>query len=164
MAAVIGSCGLAAEALVSDEGWENIAYPDPARGAALATACAGVTEGIELGKRYSDPDCKTRTAVALIKTGFAIAECLPPVLPGLVRASFTRMAYNVGPPKFCRSSVADEARAGRLATACQRINQKPDGSPQWIYAKKAGVWFPLPGLKVRRASERAQCEAGLTEG
>lgn len=162
LAAVIGACGLAARALVSDEGWENIAYPDPAAGAALATACAGVTEGVKLGQRYSDEQCKSMTAVALIKTGLGIAECLPETLPSETRAAFTRMAYNVGVAKFCGSSVAIEARAGNLATACVRMNQRPNGQPQWVYAKIAGQSVAMPGLVKRRASERAQCEAGLS--
>jgi lysozyme len=161
MAAVLAGATAATPLVITSEGWENIAYPDPALGAALPTACAGVTENIVLGRRYSDEECKGRTAQALIKTGFAIYPCLPAQLPAATRGAFTSMAYNIGAVKFCGSSVAQAARAGDLKTACVRINQRPDGSPQWIYATVAGVAVPLPGLITRRRNERALCESSL---
>lgn len=160
LTAIMAGASAAASLTVSSEGWENVAYPDPAN-PALATACAGVTEAIKMGRTYSDKDCMGRTAEAMLKASFGIYGCLPADLPIPVRGAFVDMAYNVGVAKFCGSSVAAAARAGDLRTACIRINEKPDGSPQWIYARIAGAWVAMPGLVKRRAAERALCHSGL---
>lgn len=158
IAAVLLAGSLAAETLVNEEGWVLVGYPDPGYGAKIATACAGVTRGVELNKKYSEPECRTKTAVAMIEIGFQIAACLPEELPAQTRAAFTRFAYNIGSPRFCTSETAKAARVGNLKVACVRINQRPDGKLQWVTSN--GIVFA--GLVKRRASERAQCEAGLT--
>jgi lysozyme len=162
LALATGGAAATAQMTVSSEGWENIGYPDVVYGMALATSCAGSTRNVIVGKYYDDDECMGRTASDLIQTGLAISKCLPwQAIPVPTYGSFMDMAYNVGPPKFCASSIADAARRGDLRTACARINTKPDGRPQWIYAVKAGVPIPLPGLITRRAAERKLCESGL---
>lgn len=164
LAAIAAGASVAAPLTVSSEGWENIGYPDPAHGMALATNCAGSIKNVVVGKYYSDDECLGRTASDLIGAGLAISKCVPVLsLPTKSLGAFIDMAYNVGAEKFCASSIAVSVRAGDLRTACARINQKPDGSPQWVFAIVAGLPVALPGLVKRRAAERALCEAGLAE-
>lgn len=157
IAAVLAAAAAGAGPLVEDEGWRLASYADPAWGAALATNCAGVTRGIEMNQRLTEPECRSRTAQEFIRISFEIAACLPEVLPTEARAAFGRMAYNVGSGAFCKSETARLARAGDLKTACVRMNERPDGKPQWVSANGK----IMPGLVKRRASERAQCERGL---
>jgi lysozyme len=160
--AVLAGAAAAAALYVNAEGWRTTPYKDPI---GIWTDCAGVTDGVVPGKARSDAECVSRTAGALAKHGAEIAPCLPTALPVKTRGAFTSMASNVGAPKFCASSIAASARAGDLKTACIRINQKPDGSPQWVFVnlgtKAQPIWLKLDGLVRRRAAERALCEEGL---
>ena len=67
IAAVLGAASIAAVNLPQYEGWVLTGYGDPMQGSKLATACAGVTKGIELGKKYTEEDCQSRTAQALVE-------------------------------------------------------------------------------------------------
>jgi lysozyme len=151
LAAVFAAAAVAVPPLVHDEGWVTRTYPDPV---AIPTACAGVTgAGVKAGATYSDAECQQMTGEAVLRIGLAVARCLPDRLPTQTRAAFTRAAYNLGPGAFCASRMAREARAGNLPAACAALSL-------YVYAGKR----KLPGLVARRASERAQCEAGLREG
>jgi lysozyme len=149
LAAVITAAGIAAVNLPDFEGWVLTGYGDPIAGAKLATACAGVTKGIELGRKYTEDDCKSRTAQALIEHGMAISKCLPEELPPEVRASFTDLAYNIGPQNFCGSNSARLANAGNLKGACQAI---------YGWCKQCAS---LPGIKRRRDYEVQLCMSGV---
>jgi len=150
---------------VHDEGWVLASYPDPAHGAALPTGCAGLTGkryGIEPGRRYTQQECEHKTTLAMLDHYYATIGCLPSGLPTDTHAAFLRFALNTGPGGFCQSSTAKAARAGDLKTACERMNEKPNGKPQWVFVCKAGVCVQWPGLVNRRADERKQCERGLS--
>jgi lysozyme len=149
LAAIIGAAGIAAANLPTLEGWVLVGYGDPAI-PTLATACAGVTKGVQLGQKYSEPECKLRTAQALIEIGVGIAPCLPEELPQNTRAAFTSISYNIGVSAFCNSTMSRLARQGDLMGACNQISR-------WVTA--AGqVW---PGLVKRRDYERQLCLSGL---
>lgn len=80
LAAIFGALALAAPGLVEDEGWVRASYNDPAHGAALPTACAGVTGakyGVQVGKRYSEAECEAMTAQAMLDHALAIQHCTP---------------------------------------------------------------------------------------
>lgn len=148
LAAVLGAAGIAAVNLPTFEGWVLYGYPDPGN-PKLATACAGVTKGVELGRKYTEEECQSRTAQALVEHGMAIAKCLPPVLPPLVRAADTDLAYNIGVANFCGSTTAAKQRAGDLRGSCLAIMG---------WCKQCAQ---LPGLRRRRAYERDLCLKGL---
>lgn len=153
LAAMFSALALAAPGLVEDEGWVTVTYNDPAHGAALPTACAGVTGakyGVQAGRRYSPAECEAMTAKAMLDHAIAIQNCLPPALPSKTHAAFIRFTYNVGPGAACKSTMFKKARAGDLRGACAEI-------PKWKYA--AGREFP--GLVKRRTRERALCDEGL---
>lgn len=147
LGSVLAACALAAPMIVKWEGWAPVAYKDPV---AIPTVCAGVTEGVIPNRTYTDAECQQKTAEAEVRIGLAIAQCLPANLPTATRAAFTSIAYNLGPTKFCASSMARHAVAGDLRAACASIS---------LYTKAAGR--ELPGLVSRRAEERALCLRGF---
>lgn len=154
LAGIFGALALAAPGLVEDEGWVTASYDDPAHGAALPTACAGVTGakyGVQSGKRFSQSECEAMTAKAMLDHALAIQHCTPAGLPLKTHAAFIRFTYNVGATKTCSSTLMKKARAGDLRGACAEI-------PKWKFA--AGREFP--GLVKRRTRERALCDAGLS--
>lgn len=143
--------GIAASNLVGPhEGWVSRAYPDPAHGWAVPTACLGATQGIVKGRSYSDQECMDFLIRDLAAHGAKIAPCLPADIPVKTRAALISFAYNVGPDALCRSTLARKAKAGDLAGACAELSR-------WTYAGGR----QLPGLVKRRAAERAMCEEGL---
>lgn len=147
LGSVLAASAVAAPMIVKWEGWKTIAYRDPV---AIPTVCAGVTEGVIPNRTYTDAECRQKTAEAEVKIGLAIAECLPADLPVETRAAFTSASYNLGPAKFCVSSMARHANAGDLRAACAALS---------LYTYAGGR--QLPGLVARRADERALCEKGL---
>jgi lysozyme len=147
LAAIISAAGIAAANMPTLEGWLLVAQPDPV---GIPTGCAGVTKAVQLGQKFTDDECKSRTAQALIEHGVGIAKCLPDELPANTRAAFTSFAYNVGVSKFCGSTLAQKARAGDLVSACNELSK-------WVNAGGK----PLPGLVKRREYERQLCLSGL---
>lgn len=153
LAAMFSALALAAPGLVEDEGWVTVTYNDPAHGAALPTACAGVTGakyGVKPDARYTAEKCQAMTAQAMLDHAIAIQGCLPATMPAKTHAAFIRFTYNVGSGAACKSTMFAKARAGDLRGACAEI-------PKWKYA--AGREFP--GLVKRRTRERALCDEGL---
>lgn len=145
--AVLAACALATPVVIQREGWITKTYADPV---AISTACAGVTKGVKPGVTYTEAQCQQMTAQALVEHGVAIAQCLPENLPTATRAAFTSFSYNIGVAGFCKSSVAQLARAGRLGEACGALRKYVfAGGKKW------------PGLVARRAEEQALCERGL---
>lgn len=147
LGSVLAAAAVAAPTIVKWEGWETTPYRDPVQ---ITTVCAGVTEGVIPNHAYTDAECRQKTAEAEIRIGLAIAQCLPADLPVETRAAFTSVSYNLGPAKFCTSSMARHANAGDLKAACAALS---------LYVFAGGR--QLPGLVARRADERALCEKGL---
>ncbi len=145
--ALLSACIVAAPGVIESEGWRLTTYADPV---GIQTACAGVTRGVQAGRTYTQAECERMTVQALLDHATAIRPCLPETLPTETRAAFVSFAYNVGPSRFCNSSVSRLAREGRLVEACDFLNR-------YVYAgtKK------LPGLVKRREAERALCLRGL---
>jgi lysozyme len=151
-AAILAAAATATGTLVKWEGWSNAAYPDIAR---VWTICAGDTHGVKPGQVASDAECESRLGIEAVKTGFAIAPCLPDELPIKVRGAFISAAYNIGPTAFCGSSMSRKARAGDLSGACRSLDL-------WNKARVGGgTAVVVRGLTLRRSDERQLCEAGL---
>lgn len=144
LAAVIAAgIGAAVPVIKHFEGKRNAAYLDPVD---IPTICYGHTGGVKLGQRLSDEECGDLLAEDMLEALEAVERCAGDNLPAHARAAFTSFAFNVGGTKFCRSSMARIARAGRVEEACNQL-------PRWIYAGGR----VLPGLVKRRAAEQAVC-------
>lgn len=139
---------LAVPLIITFEGMINHGYRDPV---GIATSCVGhVSPEVVVGRHYTNAECSTQLAGDLERTSQGIARCLPAQLPTPSRAAFVSFAFNVGPARFCGSSIARRLNAGDLRGACA-------GLSAYVFARGQR----LPGLVRRRAAERALCERGL---
>lgn len=147
IAAALSGATIATPLVLSFEGWELRAYEDVVN---VYTACGGITEGVRAGQVFSETECRTKTATAIVQHAIAIGPCLPSDIPETTRGAFVSAAYNIGVGAFCRSSMSRRAMAGDLPGAC-------DALLMWNRAGGREV----RGLTRRREAERALCLEGL---
>lgn len=140
---------LAVPLIAGFEGKRNVGYADPAP-AGYATICYGHKQIGVIGKYMTDAQCVALLNADAARHGVDIAACLPANLPSESLGAFISIGFNLGSPAFCKSSMARDARAGKLAQACADLSK-------YVWAGNR----QLPGLIRRRASERALCEKGL---
>lgn len=114
------------------------------------TICYGETHGVKPGQTSTPQECSAmlKARMALVKD--RVDACIDKPMTAGQEAAFTDLAYNVGWPTFCRSSVARRFNAGDPAGACDSILR---------YDKAAGK--VLPGLVARRRAERELCMHGV---
>jgi lysozyme len=118
----------------------------------VATACDGLTgEGIKLGKSFTEAQCNTMLEARLADTASHVMACTPGLALTVprrdnVRMAMVSLAYNVGWPTYCRSSLPAKINTARIRLACDTL---PDFN-------KAGGRV-LQGLVDRRQRERAVC-------
>lgn len=144
IAAGAGGAVLAAGMLIAPwEGERRAAYADPV---GIPTICFGRTAGVRLGQSATGEQCAA-ALVADVQTALADVDRCTPGLPPGPRAAFASFAYNVGGAKYCTSTLARHAKAGRLPEACAELSR---------WTRAGGK--ELPGLVKRRAAERAMCE------
>lgn len=140
---------LASPAIKVYEGFVPVGYKDPI---GIKTRCWGNTSpGIVVGKRYTVAQCEALLALDVQDHADAIRPCVPASTPIESQAAFLSFAFNVGPARFCASTLARKLKAGDLAGACAELSRWTlAGGRQW------------PGLVKRRANERRLCEKGLS--
>ena len=144
LAAVLAlGLGAAVPVIKHFEGKENEAYVDPV---GIPTICYGHTGGVKLGQRLTDAECTELLAGDMLEAAESVNRCVTKPMADHQRAAFVSFAFNVGGSKFCKSSIARLASAGRMTEACNQL-------PRWVYAGGR----VLPGLVKRRAAEQALC-------
>jgi lysozyme len=134
------------------EGLRTVAYRDPV---GIPTVCFGETvhpEGrpVRIGDTATVEQCEARLMARVKEFGDGIDECVAKPLPASRKAAYTSLAYNIGLPAFCKSTLVRKEKAGDIKGACDEI-------ARWNKAK--GV--ELPGLTKRRAVERELCLQSL---
>lgn len=124
------------------EGKSNDPYRDIV---GVETVCYGETRVAM--RRYSDAECSDMLARALAGFGRAVLTCTPSLKakPHALAAAAS-LAYNIGAPAYCRSSVDRRFDAGNARGAC-------DAFLMW---NRAGGRVAA-GLDRRRKAERALC-------
>lgn len=140
------------------EGVVHKGYMDPV---GIATKCMGDTNNVVVGKTYSKDECLLSMYDQLIAHAEPVIECSPASKDHpLLLASQVSFAYNIGVGAYCKSTTARYLNSSdpvMKQLACERMNTKPNGKPQWVFAGGK----ILPGLVTRRAKERELCEKGL---
>ena len=132
------------------EGFRTVAYEDPV---GIATACFGMTEGIEPGQTFTEAECEEYLFEEVVRFQRAVRERVDvPMTQGQL-AAFTSFTYNVGIGAFERSTLLRELNSGDYQAACDELLR-------WRYGTVAGVKVVLPGLVKRREAERELCLAG----
>jgi lysozyme len=141
---------LAVTALIAPwEGKRNDPYLDIVN---VRTVCYGETKVAM--RRYSDAECKAMLERSVTSTyAAAVFKCSPELaLPArrYQAAAAISLAYNIGGPKYCRSSSARAFAVGNWRAGCERI-------AAWNTAGGKVV----KGLVNRRRAEVKLCLTGL---
>lgn len=76
----------------------------------------------------------------------AVTLCIKKPLTQFQYDAFVSLAFNIGGPAFCRSSLVREANTGNISAACQELSR-------WVYANGR----QNTGLKTRRQNELRYC-------
>ena len=142
---------LAGSFVTAAEGVRYVAYYDPP---GIATICMGDTINVKITDVATDAECLARLDARLNQFSTAIDKCLPANLPEPSYVAYLSAAYNIGAPAFCGSSMARRTNEGNLKGGC-------DALLLWDKITLGGVKVALPGLKKRRAEERALCMKGV---
>ncbi|WP_068083140.1 lysozyme [Novosphingobium rosa] len=118
----------------------------------VATACDGLTgEGIKIGKSFTEAQCSIMLEARLADTASHVMDCTPGLALTLPRRDNARfaavsLAYNIGWPTYCRSTMRAQLNAGRIGPACDALT---------LFNKAGGR--VVAGLVSRRGRERAYC-------
>lgn len=127
------------------EGKRNVAYLDPV---GIPTACYGHTgPDVRKGQLFTDAQCD-----ALLKRDTeehlkGMRKCVTAPVTNHQRDALVSFAFNVGVPKFCKSTMARKLNARDYIGAA-------DEFPKWKYARVGGKNVVLRGLSRRRSAER----------
>jgi lysozyme len=118
----------------------------------VLTYCDGATENAQAGKTYTPAECNAQLDRDLERHAAGVARCVDMnKLSDGQRVAFVDVAYNIGVPAFCGSSMARRANAGDLVGACNAL---------LLWNRAAGR--EVAGLTRRRQRERELCLKGLS--
>lgn len=139
--------GVMFSTIVAFEGMRTIPYLDVVN---VLTVCAGETQGVIPGKRYTIAECREITLRGLERYAAPVEACITRrPFPDTTFVAFTSLAYNIGHAGFCKSSVARLYNEGRTREACEAMMR---------FNRAGGVVWN--GLTKRRAAERKLCLQG----
>jgi len=131
--------------------WEGKRHAPYRDAVGVLTVCYGHTGAdIVPGKRYTLDECNALLAADLEIARRHVTRCLPMPKPEPTEAALISATFNIGPKVVCGSTLQRKALAGDWTGACAEL-------ARWKYAGGR----ELRGLVLRRADERALCEAGL---
>lgn len=148
-AAAAMALALAIPSLKTDEGKRNVTYYDIAH---LPTECYGhMDRKAKIGAYHTDAQCDAMLTQDVTDKLNEVKACVPQIAGDpYVLAASTRLAFNIGGPKFCSSSIARNFRLGNLSAGCK-------GFPAWKFVNGKII----KGLVTRRTSEMALCLKGI---
>lgn len=150
--------------LIATEGWVLKGYPDPVHGAKVPTACAGVTEGVILGRVYTEQQCLEMQAAAMVKTAAPILPCVGdsfPVTGGAYLRTMADTSFNIGPPTFVKSSMCRRMLASDYRGACDAILLYDKVAVNGALKSCRDRANNCYGVIVRRQEQRAACLKAL---
>lgn len=135
--------------LVTHEGWSDKAII-PVKGD-VPTIGPGLTKRpdgspVQMGDKITPIEGIQRSLAHIESDESGIKRCVKVPLSQPEYDSFISLAYNIGVPSFCKSTLVQLLNAGRYAEACKQILR---------WDKFQGK--PLRGLTIRRQKEYAQC-------
>lgn len=144
--------------VVESEGTSLKAYPDPG---GIWTICEGITrivrDGIRRPVRQGDiatpAECKTLVDYE-VRAALAVVNRCTPGQPEPVQVAMGDFVYNLGPEKYCTSTMARYLSEGRVQAACNELQK-------WRNARVAGKLVPFRGLVTRRGKDKVWCDKGL---
>lgn len=140
--------------LASDEGYTGTAVPDPVRGTATPTIGFGMTEGVKMGDKTTPVAALQRKLEYLQKGEKAFKACVHVPLHQDEFDVYTNLYYNIGPARFCGSTLVERLNAQEYVAACDQILA-------FKYVGKVDCSAPgnkvCRGLWLRRLKLHQQC-------
>ena len=118
----------------------------------VATACDGLTgPEIRLGKVFTEAQCAMMLEARLAETASHVMACTPGLALTIAGRDFVRfaavsLAYNIGWPTYCASTMRRQINAGQIRAACISLT--------WFNRAGGRV---VDGLVARREREAAIC-------
>lgn len=147
MRRLIATISLSAAALVGivvSEGYTDRAViPVPGD---VPTIGFGTTEGVKMGDATTPPKALVRALQDVQRYEGAVRQCVTVPLHQYEYDAYVSLAYNIGSPAFCSSTLARKLNEGDYPGACREILR-------WDRFKGQ----PLRGLTIRREREYRQC-------
>lgn len=125
----------------------------------LPTRCAGDTNhSMPVGTKLTADDCREINKLTMIRYGLSVLACTDwSQLNGDRLVGLTLFAINVGSSGACSSQAVKAINRGEIKKGCDLIATRPDGKPNWSYARDVYI----PGLQNRRQAERKLCLTGV---
>jgi lysozyme len=157
---VFAALSLGAGGLIASEAWVLKGYPDPVHGNKVPTACGGVTEGVVIGRVYTEQECLQMQAAAMVKHATPVLPCLRDDFPADGAPYLKVMldtAYNIGTGAFRGSSMCRKMQAGDYAGACASILKWDRAGGKDCNIRANNCY----GVVVRRREAYAQCMRAL---
>ena len=134
-------------ALLSFEGYRGQAYV-PVAGD-VPTIGFGTTEGVRAGQTIDPVTALNRAVRDVTKFEGTLKQCVRVPLTQNEYDAYVQLAYNIGPAKFCKSTLVRKLNMQDYVGACTEI-------PRWNYFKGK----VLPGLNVPRKAQYELCMKG----
>lgn len=149
LAAIVGTVAAAALLVLTPkfEGTKLTTYRDLG---GVLTYCTGATENAAWGKAYTPEQCRVQLDRDLARHAEGVMACVHVPLTDGQKAAFVDVAYNIGVPAFCGSSMARKTNVGDMAGACDAL----------LLWNRAGG-REVAGLTKRRQRERELCLKGV---
>lgn len=139
-----------AGAIVAHEGLRKAAYVDPV---GVVTVCAGHTRTAKLGQVKTEEECKELLKEDVKHAEAAVKRLVVVPITQEQFDSLTSFVFNVGESNFAKSTLLKKVNAFDCWGAGKEFMR-------WTNAGGR----ELPGLVVRRKSEREQWETGCAKG
>lgn len=141
--------------LAVDEGYSDKAYKDPVRGAAVPTLGFGTTQGVKMGDTTTPVKALQRKLADVQQMESFIKQCVKVPLYQHEYDAYVGFAYNVGPTRFCQSTLVKKLNAGDYPGACREMLR-------WTWAGDIDCALPenrqqCGGLVERRQRAVAAC-------
>ena len=151
VAAIALSLSMAgAGAIVAHEGLRKVAYVDPV---GVVTICAGHTRTAKLGQVKTEQECAELLKQDVKHAEVAVKRLVVVPLTQEQFDALTSFVFNVGETNFAKSTLLKKVNAFDCWGAGREFMR---------WTRAGGK--ELPGLAVRRASERKQWETGCAKG
>lgn len=136
------------------EGYSATAYPDII---GIPTICYGETKGVKLGDYSTREQCDAKLSKRLVEFNEGINKCIKVPLTDNQRVAFVSLAYNVGVPAFCSSSIPRRINAGDSVGACRVLLDFNGVCIQRNLSGKCIQKRVVQGLVNRRMKENQLC-------
>ena len=149
---VVGGLALSAAtlvALLTHEGYRDTAYV-PVAGDKITVGFGSTFRDdgkpVRMGDTITPVKALQRSLAHLQKDEAGIKRCITVPLYQSEYDAYLSLAYNIGVPAFCKSTLVKKLNAGDYSGACREVLK-------WDKFRGA----PLRGLTIRRKKEYEQC-------